>query len=106
MHISEKLQFAKLTTLSSGNCEDLYHEHETCVNKTNEDTVEQICRHQRFLKEYEICVKPGNQDACKGDSGGPLVCKGKNICENKNMICLQSFIVLTSRLKEKINSSG
>ena len=65
----DRLQAAKLEIVSSTECEKIFYYGKHKHKHTNEP----------FLKDYEICVKGGNQDICFGDSGGPLVCEGIHI---------------------------
>ena len=57
----DRLQAAKLEIASSTECERTFYDKKTNIP---------------FLKDYEICVKGGNEDVCIGDSGGPLICEG------------------------------
>ena len=59
----DRLQAAKIEIASSTECERTFYDKKTNIP---------------FLKDYEICVKGGDQwgETCIGDSGGPLICEG------------------------------
>ena len=76
LHTSDKLLASRLKISSAEDCEKSIHD-QSCINGTDPEKPEEVCKYIPSLKRYEICTESGNQDSCRGDSGGPLICKGK-----------------------------
>ena len=79
-----ELQAVKLKVQSSQDCEDSWNSFnlfekfgEIEFNQTQKLFFKFSEKYRKmFLKDYEICIIPGDTDTCQGDSGGPLVCNG------------------------------
>ena len=76
-----ELQAVKLKIQSSQDCEDSWNSFNLLENfgvfEVNQTLIKFSGKYrQMFLKDYEICIKPGDTGTCQGDSGGPLVCDG------------------------------